>query len=168
MHEVTIRRLNDDQDDTAVAPEGPIVMQPGPSDTTAPKLDPARWRWRRQKYARHQNTREAMRRLRQVARRQLSGSVVSPGAAAVGARVRLIYAATAAELACHNYINEAITLGEEDRLPGRDHLFVAVSDLARWLRGDEQLPNATCTTSAVGVVPVRPTAIRDRGDDIAA
>lgn len=139
-------RLNDDQTADQTEPTKP--------------LDPARFKWRKVRYLPHQNVREAARRLKQISRQQLAGSAVSPEARETAERLRLAVAITNAEASCHDYVNEAIEAGDEDRLPGRDHLLVAVIDLARWLRGEAPIETAS-TSVMLGASGLR-------GDDLAA
>jgi hypothetical protein len=158
---ITIRRVND-------LPETPAPTECGGGthvrwDKSASWCQCGAYRYTRVRYSPHQGAGESLRRLKQIARRQLSGAHVSPEARATVERARLAYHATMAEQACHAYVNDAIKLGEEDRLPGRDRLYVAVGDLARWLRGEPDYATATASTTLDA-----PPADGHRGNDLAA
>lgn len=146
QHEVTAKRVND-----------PSKSKP---------LDPSRFRWRRVRYLPHQNVREAARRLKQITRQQLTGAVVTSEARVTAERLRLFVEVSRAERACNDYVNQAIVSGDEDRLPGRDHLFVAVSDLRQFLSGHAPIETASTSAGVLGASAA--AAGGDRRDDVAA
>lgn len=120
----------------------------------------------RQKYARHQNGREQMRRLKQIARGQNAGATLE--ALETAARVHLILNVAAAEAACAEYLDELTYWHAEgpeyDR--GRAYLLGAVKELGRYVRGEPEIDSFT-TSTLLRDLPAPPAASGDGDHDLA-
>lgn len=114
-----------------------------------PRLDPARFRWRTVRYNPHQNTRERLRRLKQIATRRLQGACVTPAAATVARFMHVLLSVWDAESACYAYWQEAAADAHAEHAAARESLYHAVHDLARFLdTGDPESATSSASVSA--------------------
>lgn len=124
---------------------GPMGSVTAALNAAAKPLDPARFKWRKTRYAPHQGVRERFRRLHQVAKGHIAGPSVTAEARASAADLAWCLNVLGCERGVAAYTNQA-WWDHDGPSVGALRLFDAVSDLADWVRAGRPI---TTSTSAV-------------------